>query len=274
MAEVRLLGPPVTGEDEFEGEYYNTPAMARRAIDTHPFGFLAIPFVSFVQRRRFREEKKEALASVPLDYESFRSYKFTGQTGKARIYLSRKVANEQQPAIVEIGKILKPATREGTYRFLGAGGLHVTVASLHVDMEGMRPHDFIECTRARLAEHAGDRLRPVGKVAVIGTQILGSKRGGPGSSRFIGLTPHPEAGLLEEMRGVKRLYNPLVDAKNDRDWFNTPHISVARADAALFTLPLSEQTRLEATLRADIEEQTEQMRALTLTSWCVDITDA
>lgn len=271
MAGNILWRPPVSPE-LFEGDLYETPALARKAIEDYDFGLSALPFISLVKRNRTRDAFKAAMAAVPRKFESFDTDKLTGKTGQATVYISRKIANETQPVAQDIRAILKPATLEGTYRAFGTGGWHVTIAKAQVDMEGMKPDEFAETIGGRLERHAGQLLRPLGGVAVVGAKVCGSQKGGHGSSRFIGLTPHQDAGLLEEMRAVRQLFDPMVDVSS-RDWYNTPHISVAKAESALFDLPHAERQRLEGTIRAAVEERAAFLRPLTLTAACVELYD-
>jgi hypothetical protein len=271
MAKSPLLGPPVTSE-LFDGDLYETPALARRAIDSYDFGLTALPFMSLVKRKRAREAEKAALASIPRRFEDFKTDKLSGKTGTAKVYISRKIANETQPIAQDIRAVLTPATLEGTYRALGLGGWHATIAKAHVDMEGMAPDEFAESISDRLKQRASGLLVPIGGVAVVGARVCGNKNGGRGSSRFIGLTPHQGKGLLEEMRTVRQLFDPMVDVTS-RDWYNTPHISVAKAEDALFELPEHDRQRLEDNILTAVEERALRLRPLTLTAACVEISD-
>ncbi len=266
-----LLRPPVTPE-LFEGDLYETPALAREAIESYDFGLTALPFMSLVRRKRAREAAKAALATVPHQFEDFNTDKLTGKTGKATVYISRKIANETQPVAADIRSTLSPATLEGTYRALGLGGWHVTIAKAQLDMEGMEPDEFAESVSGRLEKHASRLLLPIGGVAIVGAKVCGNKKGGRGSSRFIGLTPHQDKGLLEEMRTVRQLFDPMVDVTS-RDWYNTPHISVAKAEDALFALEQHERERLEGNILSAVEERALRLRPLTLTAGWVEICD-
>ncbi len=266
-----LLRPPVS-PDLFEGDLYETPALAREAIESYDFGVTALPFMSFVRRKRAREAARAALATVPEQFESVTNSKFTGKTGKATIYISRKVSNETQPIAADIRAALAPATREGTYRALGVGGWHVTIAKAHVDMEGMDTEEFTDNITDRLSESAHRLMVPIGGVAIVGARVCGNKAGRRGSSRFIGLTPHQDKGLLEEMRAARQLFDPMVDVTS-RDWFNTPHISIAKAEEALFALPQEDVERLEGNLLSAVEERALRLRPLTLTAACIELCD-
>lgn len=263
--------PPIS-PDLFEGELYETPARARQTIEDYDFGLAALPFISFAQRWRKREAARAALAAVPREWEEFDTSKFTGKTGKAAIYICRKVANETQSVAEDIRALLKPATDEGTYRRLGHGGWHVTIAKTRKSTDGMAADEFADSIRGRLEQQASGLLVPIGGVAIIGAKVCGNEKGRRGSSRFIGLTPHHKAGLLEEMRTVRQLFDPMVDATS-RDWFNTPHISVAKAEDKLFDLHHDVRQRLEANIRTAVEERALELRPLTLTAGWVEISD-
>jgi hypothetical protein len=271
MARGSLLRPPVS-PDLFEGDLYETPALAREAIDSYDFGINALPFMSFVSRNRYRSAAKAALATVPRRFEDFKTDKLTGKTGKATVYISRKIANETQPIAADLRAILTPATLEGTYRALGLGGWHVTIAKTQIDMGGMAPEEFAEDISGHLERRASGLLMPIGNVAVVGAKVCGNKKGGRGSSRFIGLTPHHSKGLLEEMRTVRQLFDPMVDVSS-RDWYNTPHISIAKASDALFELPEHDRQRLEGNIISAVEERALRLRPLTLTAGCVELCD-
>lgn len=267
-----LRRPPVSPE-LFEGELYETPALARQSIEDYDFGLMALPFISPVRRKRHRAAAKAAMAALPRRFElPPNTDRLTGKTGRASVYISRKVANETQPVAQAIRTVLTPATQEGTYRLFGLGGWHVTIAKAQVDMGGMSPDEFKDSIGCRLEKHAERLLMPIGGVAMVGAKVCGNQNGGHGSSRFIGLTPHHGAELLEEMRGVRLLLDPMVNVGKP-DWFHTPHISVARAESKLFDLPQNERQRLESTICAAIEEQTTQLRPLTLTAACVELSD-
>lgn len=272
MAWNPLYRPPVS-PDLFEGSLYETPAMARQAIEDYDFGLAALPFISFGRKRdRTREAKKAALAAVPREFEEFTASKFTGKTGKASVYICRRVDNEIQPAANLIRSLLEPATQEGTYRYLGEGGWHVTVAKAKVSMDGRSRDEVVESIDGQLRKNVDQLLVPIGGVAVVGAKVCGNLKGSRGSSRFIGLTPHHKAGLLEEMRTVRQLFDPMVDVTS-RDWFNTPHISVAKAEDKLFDLHHDVRQRLEANIRAAVEERAIELRPLTLTAGWVEISD-
>ena len=268
-----LLWQEPVSPELFEGDLYETPALAREAIDSYDFGMTAfLPFISHARRDRTREAKKAALATVPRQFEEFNTDKFTGETDTATVYISRKIANETQPVAEDIRSTLSPSTLEGTYRAFGLGGWHVTIAKTRIALDGMSPGEFAESISERLQKRADRLLRPIGGVAIIGTKVCGNVKGGPGSSRFIGLTPHQDAKLLEEMRMVRQLFDPMVDVSS-RDWFNTPHISVAKAGKALFDLHPDKRARLETNIRAAVEERAARLRPLTLTAGCIEISD-
>ena len=64
----------------------------------------------------------------------------------------------------------------------------------------------------------------------------------------------------------------MVDVTS-RDWFNTPHISVAKAEDALFELAQLDRQRLESNILTAVEERALRLRPLTLTAACVEICD-
>lgn len=258
-------------QELFEGELYRTPAVARQTIENETPG-IQLPFIGFVKRNRARENAKRAMEEIPREFEEFDHSALTGSTGAATIYIKRRIANELQPAAAQIRSLLKPATDEGTYRALGPGGWHVTIAKTTLDLEGATPDEFAEEIKNRFERKASDLLVPIGGVAIVGSKICGNTRGSHGSSRFIGLTPDHKSGLLENMRTAKLLLNPNADTGGD-DWFRVPHISVAKAEPRLFGLPHSEQDRLETNIQEAVSNAAENIRPLTLTSLCVEISD-
>lgn len=270
---MRFLGfekPPISPET-YEGDLYDTPRMARETIQDFDYD-QALPFLGFVRRDRAAEAARAARRAIPRQFEEFSTHKLTGVSGMASVYITRKIANETQPVAQEIRSVLQPATHEGTYRALGLGGWHVTLAKALIDMDGMSREEFIEDMRYRLENKAERLLVPLGGVAIIDARVCGNQYGRLGSSRFIGLTPHPKAGLGDEMREVKLLLDPMADT-DSKDWFNTPHISVAKAEDKLFGYPVTEQERLECSIRAAVAEQAAFLRPLTLTSACVELSD-
>lgn len=259
------------GRDLLEGDLYQTPSAARSEIERE-VSDLHLPFLSFGKRNRAREEAKKALKSITTGLEPTQSRYFTGTTGAATVYVKRRVNNEDQAAADQIRRLLKPATDEKTYRALGPGGWHMTMGKAVLDLEGASRDEFIEEIESRFEQKLSGLLVPVGGVAIMGARICGNEKGSHGSSRFIGLVPAPKAGMLEGMRDVKTLLNPNAETDGD-DWFRVPHVSVATAGPRLFELSRIEQQRLEGNIVDAVSQAAENIRPLTLTSLCIEISD-